>query len=504
MSSSLNFLKNKSLHLPILLIISIISHFPFVLKSIGEPDSARIAVVVIDRITHGSDGPLAGYYFTDSIPLYVQYLAWIMRFFDYNYIYFPLIMNYTNAILGTLTIIPAYLLIKRLFNNTTIAFYSVLALTFAPSFYQPSIYGTPHLIAFFFFLISLHSYLTWIDSKHKIMRYLLLILSSIALTLTMLFKSPLALAGGIYLGILYLKKVREKERIALSFSSLILAFILFLLIRQWITGTVSTGTTSISDFLDWLNYFFGKPTWGFMKRQLKPPIWGAGILTAFTGAAVFIYYLLKKRVDILTFIVSWAAPTYFFWLFIYGNNARHFMIGVLPLIVVVIVFFYEEAPRFTFIFTGLLITGNFLITSPSHSTYFPSGNLFKSHDLLENRNLLYHSKAKAIANLDEDKIAVMGYYHNPYVLYEIVSSTPIYEAKLLTSVRSAVINIKTNFKEYMLCYIARDNPQANIEKALIQYDLDNYVFVSATYNLEWLKNKGIKTRDVGILPYRYP
>src|SRR4030067_1225096 len=102
------FRENTFLYLSILSGISVISHFPFVLTGFGEPDSARIAAVVIDRISNGHGGPLANIYFTDTIPLYVLYLSLFIKLLNYNYSYLPAIMNYTNAIFATLTIIPAY------------------------------------------------------------------------------------------------------------------------------------------------------------------------------------------------------------------------------------------------------------------------------------------------------------------------------------------------------------------------------------------------------------
>src|SRR4030066_1408693 len=141
-----NSLNNKPYHLPLLLVISIASHFPFVLKGFGEIDATKIAVSVIDILNHGSNAAFANFYFTDVIPLYILYLKWAMKLLNYNYSYLPVVMNYTNAVFGTLAVIPAFFLIRQLFRNSTIAFYTVLALIFAPSFYQSTIMGFPHLI----------------------------------------------------------------------------------------------------------------------------------------------------------------------------------------------------------------------------------------------------------------------------------------------------------------------------------------------------------------------
>ncbi len=120
------FRDNKSYYLPLLLIVSIASHFPFILNGFGEIDATKIAVSVIDILNNGSDAAFANFYFTGVIPLYILYLKCFMKLLNYNYSYLPLVMNYTNAVFGTLIIIPAFILIRQLFGNSTIAFCSVI------------------------------------------------------------------------------------------------------------------------------------------------------------------------------------------------------------------------------------------------------------------------------------------------------------------------------------------------------------------------------------------
>jgi hypothetical protein len=485
-----------------LLIVSIISHFPFVIEGIGEPDSARIAAVVIDRITHGTYGPLAGYYFTDTIPLYIEYLTFFMRLTHNNFTYLPMIMNYSNAFFATMCVVPAYLIIKWIFNDSTIAFCSVIALIFNPSFFQASTYGTPHLIAFFFFLVSLYFFILWVEGNRRL-KYLMLSLSCLSLLITMLIKTPLVLAGGIYPALLYIKKVKDKKKIVFSFFSLISVFILFLITRNQLIGSLNTDTASVGSLIGWFKYFFGSVSFGFFMRQIKPPILGLGVVTSVLGLISFFYFVKKRRVDVLLFVVSWSALSYFFWFFVLGNNTRHFMIGVLPVIVMIVIFLYDKAPKFTLLLTIALIFGNAVTTLPSPATNYTSGNLFKSNILHNDRVKLYHARAKEIVNINANKVAVMGRFHNPYVVYEILSSAPSYEAKLLTSVRSSFIRITTKNKEYVLCYIDKTDPENAIEKALKLYNLYDYTIVSATYDLQWLRQRGIKVMNTELLDDYY-
>lgn len=486
----------EKLFLPVLIIISILSHFPFILEGIGEPDSARIATIVVDRTINGASGPLENLYHTDTIPLYILYLTWCMKILKHNFSYLPMVMNYTNGVFASLVIIPSYLFVRRLFGNSEVAFFSVLAFIFSPIFFNSSIYGAPHLIAISFFITSICFYLMWLDNNDA-KRYLYLALSSTAFMLTILFKASIILGSLIFLGLLYLRGIKNKQKIVVSIFSLGTAFILFLLIRQQIIPPSGESITSNAGLTAYIKYFFISPDIGIIIRQVKPAILGAGLITSLTGIIAFCWYLLNKRGSMLVFILSWALIPNLYWILIWGNNARHHLIGVLPLLVMIILFFNEKAPRFTGLLTAFLILGNFFMISPSYSTYFPSGNLFKSQEMLAYQTNLYHSKAREIAGLDEEKIAVMGYFHNPYVYYEIVSSNPLYEAELLTSVRSSVVSIKAADKEFMICYVGPDNLEEDIDNAITKYGLENHVFVSTVHDLEWLNDRGIRTYDAG-------
>lgn len=495
-----NIRENRSCYLPLLLIISIFSHFPFVLKGFGEIDATKIAVSVIDMLNHGPDATFANFYFSDVIPLYILYLKYFIKLLDHDYTYLPVVMNYTNAVFGTLIVVPAYILIKRLFGNSVIAFCSVLALIFAPSFYQATIMGFPHIIAFFFLLVSLCFYLSGLDHGQKRTTYLLLFLSCIFLTVAFLFKSDIILVTGVYIGFIIMRNIRDKGKITSAFLIIFISGILFLLFRNLIIGS-SGGTTMSKEALSkWYDYSLIIPNnLTYLIRQTKPIAYGAGIVTFCLGGISFIFYLFKKRFDILAFIGSWAALPTFFWLVMIGNNARHNMTSTLPLLVIIIVFLYEKTPKYAIILTVLLVLANFFVTSPSYSILTPSGNIFKSNAMLEERMIKFRSAAKKIADLDADKIIVLGYFHNPHVVFEIISSTTSYEA---AKIGREDYRIRTGNKEYVLIYFVVAKPEDMQEGAdyiLNKYNLHDYVFTSAMYDLKPLADMGLKTRTLDLL-----
>lgn len=497
----LKLFQNKSACLFLLLIISILTHFPFVLNWFGEMDATKIAVSVIDIINNGSEAAFANFYFSDVIPLYILYMKISMKLLNNNYSYLPLVMNYTNAVLGTLTIIPAYLLINKLFNNSAVAFCSVLALIFAPSFYQATIMGFPHMVSFFFVLMSLYVYLTGLDHNTNSTVYLLMFLSCVFLTIAFLFKSDYVLVSGAYFGFLLMRNIRDREKIASAFIIVFISGVLFLLFRHLILGPTGGTTMSAEGMSKWFDLFFtglGTITSpALFKIQITPIMYGAGIVTFCAGVVSFIYYLATRKLDIIFFIISWTAAPTFLWFIIGGNNARHNMLSVLPLLVIIVIFLYKLSSRFVIVLTVLLILGNFFVTPPSSSILRPSGNLFKSYTMLEDRMSEFRSRADEISNIDEDKIAVLGYFHNPHVIFDLMSSVPSYEA---VKIGREDYKIKTGNREYVFLYIDRNLSYDDIMDIVTNtYNLHNYLFVSATYNLTPLSQRGLKTKTLRLI-----
>jgi hypothetical protein len=495
-----DFRGDKSYYLPLLFFISAISHFPLVLSGFGEIDAAKIAVSVIDILHHGSDAAFSNFYFTDVIPLYILYLKWCMKLLNHNYVYLPLVMNYTNAVFGTFVIVLSYLFIRQFFMNSTIAFCSALALIFAPAFFQSTIMGFPHLIAFFFLLSSLLCYLSGLDNNRTRTVYILMLLSCLFLTTAFLFKSDSVLIAGIYPGILLIRKGRNRLKVASPFLIIAASGVLFLLLRDLILGSTSGTTMSKEGMAKWYNYSIVIPSAiEHIIKQGKPIAYAAGLATFCSGIIAFIYFLLKKKAHLLIFLLSWAAVPTIFWFFLIGNNARHNMLSILPVLVLIVYMFHEKAPRFAIILTAFLILGNFFATPASPSILRPSGNLFKSHTLLKERMVRFQTKAEEIARIDRDNIAVLGFFHNPYVIYHILSSTPSYT---VDKIGREDYRVKAGGREYVFVYFVVRGPKdmdAGIAQIVEKYKLKDYTFVSATYDLKPLEKSGLKTKSLDII-----
>jgi hypothetical protein len=467
----------------------------------GELDATRIGVSAIDMAKHGSDGTFINFYFTDVVPLYMLYLKLFLKLIKYKFNYLPVIMNYTNAVFGTLIIIPAYFLIKRLFYNQEVSFCSVLALIFAPEYYQSTITGFPHLIALFFLLCSFYFYLAGLDENSKNITFRYMMLSCLFLSIALLFKLDYILGAGAYVGLLYVRRITNKRIIISTFLLVIISCLLFLLFRHLIIGSTGGATSSSAGLSEWLNVFVytSSPSIAYLKRQIKPVIYATGLVTFLLGIIAFIYYLFKRNLDILIFTLSWAALPTIAWIIINGNNARHNLLSILPLLVMIVMLFYKMAPRLTVVFTVMLILSNYFITSPSSSILTPSGNLLESRALLQDRMNELHTRAKEIVDINEEKIVVLGYFHNPHVIFEILRSSPSYKA---VKIGREDYKIETGDKEYSILYFVPDEPgemEKEIGRLINRYSLFDHVFVSATYDLNSLEKRAFRTRSLNLI-----
>ncbi len=483
-------LNSEYFPLYVLIVISIISHFPFVIKGFGEPDAADLAVSIIDYINNGKNGLLTNFYFTDIVPLYVIYIKYFMKLIGINNIYIIRVMNYTNAVVGTLIVIPAYLLVKQLFNNAPVAFSTVLAFILAPSIYRSSIYGFPHLLALFFFITSAYSFLLWLDDK----KYSWLILSFITFASSISFKSDFVLGSGVYFGFLYIRKIKEKEKIVFSFLIIILSFLFLLLLRHWI-GINKGYTSSTFEFAGFIKNHLHRsfPLGELLRTRVAPVFYATGIVSFLMATIAIIFYIAKKRFNILVFVLAWTALPILFWMPLIGYQApRHYILLVLPSITIVFLFLYEKVPRAMAFFTIIIILGNYLIPYMDVGSGRFDNNLMKSDILIDSMGKKLQQVASEIANIEGDKIIITFPAFKGYIFYEILSLVPNYEFTKINTYNSCyMLEIKKSKCILCIYYISENN----IKDIITKYHLEKSTIILPgllELNLSELLEKGLK------------
>jgi hypothetical protein len=500
LKGNISFLKEiinaEYLTLCILIVASAVCRTPFIFQGFPEFDAACIAVSIIDFINHGKDGNFTDLYFLDVIPGYYLYIKLFMNILGNNYTYLTTVMTYTNVVFGSLLIIPCYYFIKTLLNNKSIAFFTTLTFIFAPVIFRHTIFGLPPLIPLFFFITSLYFFLVWLDNS----QYTYLILSFFTLTATIFFKSDFVLASGAYLGLLCMRGIKERQKIVLTLCVIAFSIISFWLLRQWTIGNQYAGpdlgsTTSISNFIKWWERFFmplytkfyNKNYISIFQTQVRPIIYGMGIVNFLAASFAFVYYFIKKRYDILFFVISWSALPTALWLIMYPNSQKHNMLSVLPFLIIIFSLIYEKSPRLVVLVSAILVFGNFLLTYPNPLTNSKGVGFFKNEIQVSNRVNELHSVAKRIAHFKDDKIILAAPALKPYLLYEYFSSMPNYKTEKIDDYCYKIINGNS-----ILCF------NLSPEKLITSREnshLKNYTIIAPTFNLDFLKEDGFKVID---------
>lgn len=492
--------KRVYLLLCILFTVSIAFRFPYVMDGFGEVDAANIAVSAIDLINNGPHGFFTGLYFLDVVPGYYLYLKTFMNIMNNDYSSLASVMNYTTFVFATLLIVPSYYFIKRLFNNNSMAFFTTLTFIFAPSIYRYSIYGFPTLIALFFFIASMWLFLAWLDENN----YIWGILSFVSLTLSFLFRANYVLGSGALFGLLYLRGIKEKQRVVMTVFFIAVSVALLLLSRQWILGhnyegPSSGSTTTLANFSNWFQlHFMPLYRWIVQKQfvllvryQIGPIVSGIGLFNFFMAIIVFVYYIIKRRLDIVIFVLSWAAVPTVLWLFQNNNAARHNILSVLPFLIIIFLFIHEKFPRLMLFVPIVFILGNSLLTYPPSSINFVSGDLFRSNSIRNSQINDSHLIAKKIASMGGDKIIFTNYPFRPYLLYELLTSTTDH-----TVLKAENDCYELKGQRSILCFLTSEEDMlAVIHKRITKDNMDRYTIVSTLHDLEPLKKEGLKIVD---------
>ncbi len=329
--------------------------------------------------------------------------------------------------------------------------------------------------------------------------YIYLGLSILALIATTLFKSYILLGAGAYWGILYIRRINEKRKYLLVIPVIVLSLIAFFIVREWIVGYDYKGphygsTTSIHEFGRWLkhtfmpiylNVFIHKNVAFFISYQIGPIIAAIGTFSFFTACIALIFNLIKKRYDVLVFVLLWSVPPTIFWLFAYFNTANHNMLAILPFLIIGVLFLYEKISQHLLIFfAGIIIIGNLIISPSFPMKNFKTINFFKSQIRENERSKDLHLVAQKIANLEDNKIIITKDAFRPYLLYEIFSLMPSYKFIKLDNYCYKIEN-----KRNMVCfitYISIEDILAILKKNIAEDRLKDYTIIATRAGLEKL------------------
>lgn len=403
---------------------SLLIHGFFVIEGFGESDAARMAIQAAGWHHTGAFSILN--YNVRTSPLYLHFIKTVLDFgFPIQKI--PVLLNWTNVIFGSFTLIPLYFFWKKL-SNPYAAALSCLFFSITPTYWDANVAGMPHLPSFSFFIISLLLFFTAIGTigwKRAIGCTSSVILGILAVGL----KADIILCFGSYLGITLLKK-----RSLLNFSLSLLIPFLALLALRYHTHTIAPNLPAISDFAS--AWYHRWPIFLHRNNLIIPVIAVGAVFFSLNCICIFYCLIFKKHLSLLLFVFAWSLPPILFWCLRTGNSVRHMMVSfsILIFFLAVVLVDMLSSRRNILVFGILAVFANYFISPDPTNLKSIRGRLLKNTISLQNRIQQMHAGGREFAALTDPQKIVAGSESVPYVIWESI-------------IRARIINITWNNKE---------------------------------------------------------
>jgi hypothetical protein len=392
---------------------SLLLHGMSIIEGFGEPDTARYGVLAEEWHTTGKIHSYS--YHLRTSPLYLHGLKLLLDA-GLPLTAVPAVLNWLNLIVGSLLLIPLYLLWRDLIHSTA-AFLGCVLFSVTPAFWLANIYGAPHLPAFASFVTSLWLLAGWARRGGGLASGRLIGVMGLAV-LTVLLKADLILCFGAYLGLLWCLGALGRRNVAWSLALPVVCLVAVVLYARLITADIPALTASAGE---WENTFPFTLEALTDKYNRMVPVRSVGIMLCAGAAVSLVVCLIRRRhLKLLLFVMFWALPLLLFWSLKMGNSARHMMAAFCPLMFVTAVTALDtmERPLLRWPVVLAVLIVNYFLTYDG-GTISPTANLVRLNQIAKNFAYVRHTFARAFADLvDVDNKLYAGITTIAYVEYE--------------------------------------------------------------------------------------
>ena len=393
--------------------LSLLLHGLSVVQGFGEPDAARFAVLAEEW---HQTGKIHSYsYHIRTSPLYVHSIK-VLLDLGLPLRIMPALLNWLNVIVGSLMLIPLYLLWRNL-TRPAVSFLGCLLFSLTPAFWLANIYGMAHLPSFALFIVSLLLLSVWVEGKEH-SKNVILLTAVLMAVLSICLKADLILCFGAYLGLVLHLRAPSKRNILIALAIPLVSLLGVVLYAKLVPVNSPMLSSSASDWAK---------TFPFSLDSLKDPInrmipvRSTGIFLFAASLAGMVYCLIRRRHRLLlVFALCWALPLLLFWSLKMGNSARHMMAAFCPLMFLAAVMSGEVlkntwARRAVVL---VILAGNYFSSSDG-GTDSPTAELHRLKKIVNEFTQIRHPIARAFIEVDGVEYKVYaGSTTIPYVEFE--------------------------------------------------------------------------------------
>ncbi len=407
----------ENLALFLICALVLLRNFVFLIDGFGEQDAARLLNDAIVWSKAGYLDPALTDYRVRVSPLYIYALK---RLVDLGVDYDTIIdiMNSANAVAGSLTFLVAFRFFRH-FLTFGGALLGVVVLAFAPSVFLGSIYGMPHTIGFFFFLLSLTAFTAALLSPGRDAR-LSWWIGVPSLCLAAAIKADILLCAGAFLGVLVYARRTALPDLARAGAGIAAGALAPILLHGVLVPDLASASQAVTFASEWnqkytigLNNFFG------LENALSMALFtGPVFLVLFMVAAVAALRSPKDR-NIAILALLWILPVVLFWGLRPGNSARHLFPAVVPMALVLgwAVTQVSATTRGRLALALTIVIANYVWIPPMGNTVAPSTQILNSTAALQNATDRLMTMGQEIENSGATDHVLIGTGTLPYMVF---------------------------------------------------------------------------------------
>lgn len=395
--------------------LSVIVHGFFVVRGFGEPDVARLAVTAGEW--HATGKTLYQSYVYRTSPLYIHALKKLLDL-GLPLAALPAFLNLTAVILGSLTLVPLYLLWRKLANRLTAAI-ACLLFSFTPAFWLANVYGMAHLPSFSLFVTALLVFTRSLDKEGR--SFVAHMVGATVLAVgAVCLKADMILSCGAFLGVCVYRRALRVQTVVWAIAIPVLAVVEVAMYTRWLAPSLG----GMGDFAAaWSGRF------PFTMDAVRDP-YNRGILAQSMGRILFAlsvsavaYCVLRRYTRELLLVALWALPTIVFWGLKMGNSARHMMaaVCVLVFLAALVVLRRIRTPWLLGSVTACVLTLNYVLGPSKGNSISPTTQLHVLKDVVQKYVGNLHEGGRSFALLPMPAKMFVGGPGAPYAVFEVMT-----------------------------------------------------------------------------------
>jgi hypothetical protein len=403
--------------------LSIVFHGSFVIRGFGEPDAARLAVAAGEW--HATGTSLYQSYIYRTSPLYIHALKKLLDL-GLPYTALPAFLNWASVVIGSLTLIPLYLLWRTLADRGVAALACVL-LSFTPAFWVANIYGMAHLPSFSLFVTGLLFFTRGLDRSGGAFAFHMVI-SAVLGILAVCLKADMILSCGAFLGVCLLRRKANVRTVALALAIPALAIFEVTLYARWIAADLGGLGAFAGAWSERFPFTIDALRDGYNRTILANSM--GYVVYVLCVLAIAYCVMMREHTRELVLVALWALPTVMFWGLKLGNSARHMMaaVAVLVFLAALVVRTRIRAVWLLGSVTVCVLTLNYVLGPPKGNTISPTSQLHILRRVVQDYVGNLHEGATSFALLPMPAKMFVGGPGAPYAVFDVMARAKAIEA----------------------------------------------------------------------------